>query len=51
MRPVKNPQKDLGLMAATYGNVYVAQIAHGADYNQTLRAMTEAEKYTADRLY
>ncbi len=38
-------KKDLGLMAITYGNVYVAQIAMGADMNQTLKAMMEAESY------
>ena len=32
-------------MAMTYGDVYVAQIAMGADYNQTLRAILEAESY------
>ena len=46
----KTRKKDLGLMAMTYGNVYVAQIAMGADYNQTLRAMTEAEKYRGPSL-
>jgi pyruvate-ferredoxin/flavodoxin oxidoreductase len=38
-------KKDLGLMAISYGNVYVAQIAMGADLNQTIRAMVEAESY------
>ena len=28
-----------------YGNVYVAQVAMGADYSQTLRALLEAESY------
>ncbi len=46
----KTRKKDLGLMAMTYGNVYVAQLAMGADYNQTLRAMTEAEKYRGPSL-
>ncbi|NLN07211.1 MAG: pyruvate:ferredoxin (flavodoxin) oxidoreductase [Firmicutes bacterium] len=36
-------KKDLGLMAMTYGNVYVAQIAMGADMNQTMKAIVEAE--------
>ncbi|MDR1602574.1 MAG: pyruvate:ferredoxin (flavodoxin) oxidoreductase [Tannerella sp.] len=36
-------KKDLGLMAATYGYVYVAQIAMGADQGQTLKAIREAE--------
>ncbi len=35
--------KDLGMMAMSYGNVYVAQIAMGADKDQTLRAIAEAE--------
>jgi pyruvate-ferredoxin/flavodoxin oxidoreductase len=41
----KTKKKDLALMAMTYGNVYVAQIAMGADMNQTLKAMREAEQY------
>ena len=43
-------KKDLGLMAITYGNVYVAQIAMGADMNQTIRAMREAESYKGPSL-
>jgi pyruvate-ferredoxin/flavodoxin oxidoreductase len=43
-------KKDLGLMAISYGNVYVAQIALGADLNQTLRAMAEAESYAGPSL-
>lgn len=38
-------KKDLAAMLMSYGNVYVAQIAMGADYNQTVKAITEAEKY------
>jgi pyruvate-ferredoxin/flavodoxin oxidoreductase len=38
-------KKDLGLMATTYGYVYVAQIAMGADHAQTLKAIREAEAY------
>ncbi len=38
-------KKDLGMMAMSYGYVYVAQIAMGADQSQTLRAMREAEAY------
>ena len=38
-------KKDLGLMQATYGYVYVAQIAMGADNNQCLKAIREAEAY------
>ncbi len=39
------PKKDLGLLAMTYGNVYVAQVALGANDAQTLRAFHEAEAY------
>ncbi|MDR2357580.1 MAG: pyruvate:ferredoxin (flavodoxin) oxidoreductase, partial [Oscillospiraceae bacterium] len=38
-------KKDLAQIAMSYGYVYVAQIAMGADYNQTLRALIEAESY------
>jgi pyruvate-ferredoxin/flavodoxin oxidoreductase len=38
-------KKDLGMLAVSYGNVYVAQIAMGANPNQTLKAMREAESY------
>ena len=43
-------KKDLGLMATTYGYVYVAQIAMGADNNQTLKALREAEAYPGPSL-
>lgn len=43
-------KKDLGLMAATYGYVYVAQIAMGADQAQTLKAIREAEAYKGPSL-
>lgn len=36
-------KKDLGLLCLQYGNVYVANIAMGADYNQTLKSFIEAE--------
>ncbi|MBN1260162.1 MAG: pyruvate:ferredoxin (flavodoxin) oxidoreductase [Anaerolineae bacterium] len=39
------PKKDLGMIAMTYGNIYVAQIAMGANDTQTLRAFREAESY------
>ncbi len=39
------PKKDLGQIAMAYGNVYVAQIAMGANMTQTVRAMAEAEAY------
>ena len=38
-------KKDLGMICASYGYVYVAQIAMGADYNQTLKAIAEAEAF------
>ena len=38
-------KKDLGLIASTYGYVYVAQVAMGADQAQTLKAFREAEAY------
>ena len=38
-------KKDLGLMAMSYGNVYVAQIASGANQMQTIKAFTEAENF------
>ncbi|QGU94843.1 pyruvate:ferredoxin (flavodoxin) oxidoreductase [Clostridium bovifaecis] len=38
-------KKDLGLIAMTYGYVYVAQIAMGANMNQTIKTIIEAEKY------
>jgi len=38
-------KKDLGMMAATYGYVYVAQVALGANQAQTLKALREAEAY------
>lgn len=40
-----SPKKDLGLMAMTYGNVYVASVAMGAKDEHTLRAFLEAEAY------
>ncbi len=38
-------KKDLGIMAMSYGNVYVAQIAMGANMAQTFKAIKEAEAY------
>jgi len=46
----KTRKKDLGLMAMSYGYVYVAQIAMGADRNQTLKAIMEAEAYPGPSL-
>ncbi|MCM1162755.1 MAG: pyruvate:ferredoxin (flavodoxin) oxidoreductase [Muribaculaceae bacterium] len=39
------PKKDLGRMMMTYGNVYVASIALGANYQQAITALIEAERY------
>ena len=38
-------KKDLAGIAMTYGYVYVAQVAMGADYNQCIKAIAEAESY------
>lgn len=43
-------KKDLAAIAMSYEQTYVAQIALGADYNQTLKAMTEAESYDGPSL-
>jgi pyruvate-ferredoxin/flavodoxin oxidoreductase len=43
-------KKDLGLMAMTYGNVYVARIAFGAKDHQTVKALLEAESYPGPSL-
>ena len=43
-------KKDLGLMETTYGYIYVAQIAMGADNAQTLKAIREAEAYKGPSL-
>ena len=43
-------KKDLGMIATTYGYVYVAQIAMGADHAQTLKAIREAEAYEGPSL-
>ena len=46
----KTKKKDLGMMAMSYGYVYVAQIAMGADMNQTIKAILEAERYDGPSL-
>ncbi len=43
-------KKDLGMMAMSYGYVYVAQVGMGADKNQLLKAITEAESYDGPSL-
>jgi pyruvate-ferredoxin/flavodoxin oxidoreductase len=44
------PKKDLGMMAMTYGNIYVAQVAMGANDAQTVKAFVEAESYDGPSL-
>jgi pyruvate-ferredoxin/flavodoxin oxidoreductase len=44
------PKKDLGMMAMTYGYVYVAQVAMGANPRQTIQAFREAESYEGPSL-
>ena len=39
------PRKDLGMLAMTYGNIYVAQVAFGANQAQTVKAFVEADDY------
>ncbi|MCH4178797.1 MAG: pyruvate:ferredoxin (flavodoxin) oxidoreductase [Megasphaera sp.] len=41
----RTKKKDLGMMAVSYGYVYVAQVAMGADKNQLIKALSEAEAY------
>ncbi|MDT8305272.1 MAG: pyruvate:ferredoxin (flavodoxin) oxidoreductase [Anaerolineae bacterium] len=44
------PKKDLGMLAMTYGNVYVARVAMGASDRQTVQAFLEAEAYDGPSL-
>ncbi|KAA0254126.1 MAG: pyruvate:ferredoxin (flavodoxin) oxidoreductase [Acidobacteria bacterium] len=44
------PKKDLGMMAMSYGNVYVARVAFGSKDAQTVRAFLEAESYPGPSL-
>ncbi|WP_215830782.1 pyruvate:ferredoxin (flavodoxin) oxidoreductase [Pelorhabdus rhamnosifermentans] len=46
----RTKKKDLGMIAMSYGYIYVAQIAMGADKNQTLKAIAEAEAYPGPSL-
>ncbi len=45
-----SPKKDLGLLAMTYGNIFVAKVAMGANTNQTVKAFVEAEAYPGPSL-
>ncbi|MGD2205244.1 MAG: pyruvate:ferredoxin (flavodoxin) oxidoreductase, partial [Anaerolineae bacterium] len=44
------PKKDLGRISMTYGNIYVAQVAMGANDTQTVKALVEAESYDGPSL-
>ena len=46
----KTAKKDLGAMAMSYGNVYVAQINMGANHMQTIKALKEAEEFPGPSL-
>ncbi|MBS5985480.1 pyruvate:ferredoxin (flavodoxin) oxidoreductase [Clostridium sp.] len=46
----RTKKKDLGAIAMTYGYIYVAQVAMGADKSQTIKAITEAESYDGPSL-
>ena len=46
----RTPKKDLGMIAMGYKNCYVAQIGMGADMNQAVKAMYEAESYNGPSL-
>lgn len=47
---MKVKKKDLGMISATYGYVYVAQVAMGANQNQFMKAMLEAEAHDGPSL-
>ena len=44
------PKKDMGAIAMTYGNIYVAQVAYGDNMTQLVKAMSEAESYDGPSL-
>jgi pyruvate-ferredoxin/flavodoxin oxidoreductase len=46
----RTPKKNLGVMMTTYGNVYVAQVAFGANTVKTIKAFLEAEAYEGPSL-
>lgn len=46
----RTAKKDLGLLATTYGNIYVAQVAMGSNQNQYMKALKEAESYDGPSL-
>ena len=47
---MKMNKKDLGMIATTYGHVYVAQVAMGANHNQFMKALKEAEAHNGPSL-
>ncbi|MCU0539033.1 MAG: pyruvate:ferredoxin (flavodoxin) oxidoreductase, partial [Desulfobacterales bacterium] len=46
----KTPKKDMGLMMISYGYIYVASVAMGANKNQLMKALAEAEAYNGPSL-
>lgn len=46
----RTKKKDLGMIAMSYGNIYVAQVGMGADQNQLIKALAEAEAYPGPSL-
>lgn len=44
------PRKDMGMIAMSYGNIYVAQVSMGANDNQAVKAFAEAESYDGPSL-
>ncbi len=46
----RTPKKNIGLIMSMYGNVYVAQIAYGANQSQTIKAFQEAQAYNGPSL-
>ena len=46
----KMPKKDIGMIFSTYGNVYIARISLGANPNQVIKAIAEAEAYDGPSL-
>jgi pyruvate-ferredoxin/flavodoxin oxidoreductase len=46
----RTPKKNIGMIMSTYGNVYIAQVAFGANQAQTLKAFVEADAYDGPAL-
>jgi pyruvate-ferredoxin/flavodoxin oxidoreductase len=46
----RTPKKNIGMIMATYGNIYVSQVAFGANPSQTVKAFIEAEAYNGPSL-